>query len=114
MVFKSNPDQEKLALELVKFLMRDEYNLLACKELGQLPTLKSLAADPYFQLPENKPFVEQLQHTIEMEPLAVLDEIANEILKAISLVVIAEELTPEEAVKQAAANAREILKASVK
>jgi len=110
MIFKSNPEQEKLAWELVKYLMRDDKNLEALKALGQLPTLKALESDPFFQLPENKPFVDQLQHTLINEPIPELDQVSNEIQQAILKVALEKSLTPEEAVKQAAEKARSILR----
>lgn len=110
MIFKSKPEQEKLAWELVKFLMRDDKNLEACKTLGQLPTLKSLKNDPYFQLPENKPFVEQLKYTLPNEPFAEVDDVANIIQQVYIETVIEKKISPDEAVEKAAKKAREILK----
>ncbi|WP_105614868.1 extracellular solute-binding protein [Vallitalea okinawensis] len=109
MIFKSNPEQEKIAWEFVKFLMRDEYNLAACKALGQLPTLKSLVNDPYFQRPEAKPFVDQLQNTLPNEPIAELDEVANIIQQVYVETVIEQKISSEEAVNKAAEKAREVL-----
>lgn len=109
MIFKSNPEQEKLAWELVKFLMRDDKNLEACKVLGQLPTLKSLENDPYFQREEVKPFVQQLKHALPNEPLAEVDQVANILQQVYVEVVIEKKISPQEAVEKAAKLAREKL-----
>ncbi len=110
MIFKSNPEKEKAAWEFVKFLMRDDRNLEACKVLGQLPTLKSLESDPYFQSEETKPFVEQLKHAIPNEPFAELDQVANAIQQVYVETVIGKKISAQEAVEEAAKLAREKLK----
>ena len=89
--------------------MRDDYNLQACKYLGQLPTLKVLKNDPFFKLPDSKPFVDQLVNTIPNEPIAEVDDIANIILQTYSKVVIEQSMTPEEAVTQIAEESRKAL-----
>lgn len=109
MIFKTSPEEETISWEFVKFLMRDEYNLEACKYLGQLPTLKSLKGDPYFNLPENKPFVDQLANALPNEPVAELDQVANLILNVYPEVIIEKSLTPDEAVKKIAEESRRII-----
>lgn len=109
MTFKTNPEEEAIAWEFVKFLMRDDYNLQACKYLGQLPTLKILKDDPFFNLPDNKPFVDQLVNTIPNEPIAEVDDIANIILQVYSEVVIEQSITPKEAVAKIAEESRKAL-----
>lgn len=109
MIFKSDKNKEAMAFELVKFLMQDKENLEACKALGQLPTLKSLVSDPYFQTPENKPFLDQLETGIPNEGFAESDEIQNIMLQTYEKVVIKKTLTPEQGVKEAATKARKIL-----
>lgn len=112
MIFKSDKNKEDMAFELVKFLMQDKENLEACKELGQLPTLKSLVSDPYFQTAENKPFLDQLETGIPNEGFAESDEIQNIMLQTYEKVVIKKSLTPEQGVKEAAEKSRKILKAT--
>lgn len=110
MIFKKNPEQDLLSWEMVKFLMREDKNLEACKLLGQLPTLKALEGDPFFQLPENKPFVEAGKNSLINEPFAYIEEITNELQKAYSMAVV-ESLVPiDEALQEAAERSREILK----
>lgn len=109
MIFKSNPEQEKLAWEFVKFMMRDDINLQSLKDLAQLPTLKSLEGDEYFQRPEIKPFVDQLQHTVPNESVAELDDVSNVLLQNYVKTVIKDEMTPEEAVNDAAKQSRDLL-----
>ncbi|WP_041607908.1 extracellular solute-binding protein [Halobacteroides halobius] len=110
MIFRSNPEKERLAWELVKFLMKKDINLKACKALGQLPTLKSLQDVPYFNQPETKPFVEQLKHTLTNEPVAELGDVANILQQMYIKTVIKEKISPEKAVEKAAKKARELLK----
>jgi multiple sugar transport system substrate-binding protein len=112
MIFKSDKNKEAMAFELVKFLMQDKENLEACKALGQLPTLKSLASDAYFQTIENKPFLDQLKTGIPNEGFAESDEIQNIMLQTYEKVVIKKTLTPEQGVKEAAEKSRKILKAT--
>lgn len=109
MIFKSDKNKENMAWELTKFLMQDKENLEACKALGQLPTLKSLVSDPYFQTPDNKPFLDQLKTGIPNEGFADSDGIQNIMLQTYEKVVIKRSLTPEQGVKEAAVKARKIL-----
>lgn len=109
LTFKTTPEEEAITWELIKFLMREDKNLEACKYLGQLPTLKALKDDPFFNLPENKPFVEQLANTIPNEPIAEVDIVANVILGKYTEAVIGGTITAEEAVVQMAEEARKQL-----
>jgi multiple sugar transport system substrate-binding protein len=109
MIFKSNPQRERIAWEFIRFMMEDKINLESLKAMEQLPTLKSLENDPYFQTPENKPFVEQLKHAVPNEPVAELDEVSNILLKQYVRSVIKGEISTEQAVKEAAKEARSVL-----
>jgi len=109
MIFKTTPMEEAISWEFVKFLMRDDYNLEACKDLGQLPTLTALKDDPYFMLPENKPFVDQLSFAVPNEPVAEVDQISNILLQVYSEVVIDQSLSPEDAVEKISEEAKKIL-----
>lgn len=109
LIFKTDENEEMISWEFVKFLMRDDQNLAACKALGQLPTLKALKSDEFFQRPENKPFVDQLEHTIPNESIAEVDQVANIILQVYSEVVIDKSLTPKEAVDKIAKESRALL-----
>jgi multiple sugar transport system substrate-binding protein len=110
MIFKKNPQQDQLSWELIKFLMREDKNLEACKMLGQLPTLKELEDDPFFRLPENKPFVETAKNSLINEPFAYIEEITNELQRAYSLSVVESKVSIDEALKEAAEKSREIIK----
>lgn len=112
MIFKSNPEKEALAWELVKFMMQDDINLEACKALGQLPTLKSLENDPYFQTEENKPFVEQLKNSIPNEAFSESDSVQNIILQTYGNIVVQQNVSIDQGIKDAAVKAREVLKTS--
>jgi len=109
MIFKSDKNKETMGFELVKFLMQDKENLETCKALGQLPTLKTLASDPYFQTAENKPFLDQLKTGLPNEGFAESDGIQNIMLQTYEKVVIKKTLTPEQGVKEAATKSRKIL-----
>ncbi|WP_298837070.1 extracellular solute-binding protein [Clostridium sp.] len=109
MIFKTNKEKETMSWALVKFLMQDKQNLDACKQLGQLPTLKSLVTDPYFQTPDNKPFLDQLKTGIPNEGFAESDGIQNIMLQTYQKVVIKKSLTPEQGVKEAAVKSRKLL-----
>ena len=108
MIFKSNKVKEANAWEFVKFLMRDKENLGVCKSLGQLPTLKSISTDLYFQTPDNKPFLDLLKTGIPNEGFAESDAIQNIVLQTYQKVVITKTLTPEQGVKEAADKSRKI------
>jgi len=110
MIFKTTPEREAASWEFIKTLMEKENNLKALKALGQLPTLKELQGDPWFQTPGNKEFVDQTKYVLPNEPLAAVDDVSNELLKVYNEVVVKGSMTPEEGVQQAAKAAREILK----
>lgn len=109
MIFKGTPEKEKLSWDLVNLLMRDDINLKANIELGQLPTLKTLKNNHYFQSDEARPFVEQLNNAILSEPFANVSDIADIILANYAKVILKNELTPEQAVSESAKSARKLL-----
>lgn len=109
MIFKSKPERERMAWEFIKFMMEDEINLEALKKLEQLPTLKSLVNNEYFKAQDIQPFVKQLDHSIPNEAVAEVDDVSNVLLQNYVKTVIKKEISPEEAVKNAAKEAREIL-----
>ncbi|UDN35134.1 MULTISPECIES: extracellular solute-binding protein [unclassified Proteus (in: enterobacteria)] len=109
MVFKNTSEKENLSWDLINLLMRDDINLKANIELGQLPTLKTLKEHDYFQSDEAKPFVKQLDNALLSEPHAKVTDIAEIFLSNYARVVLKNELTPEQAVNQSAKTAREIL-----
>ena len=110
MIFRSNLKQEKLAWELVKFLMEDENNLKACKELAQLPSLTGIAKDPFFQTAEVLPFVEQLQNALPNEDAPEADEIQNLILQMYAKTVLLDEEKIDKAIKVTADKAIKIFR----
>jgi len=109
MLFKTTPEREAIGWAFIQELMEKENNLKALKALGQLPTLKELMDDPWFQTPGNQEFVEQAKHALMNEPFAALDEVSNELLRVYGEVVIKGTMTPEQGVAEAAKKAREIL-----
>ncbi|SON53225.1 extracellular solute-binding protein [Vibrio tapetis] len=110
MIFKSNSEQEFLSWKFVQLLMDDEINHKANVTLGQLPALTALKERPYYQSAEAKPFVDQLTNTVMSEPFSQSADMANIILQQYSKVVLKHELTPKQAVSEAAEQARNIFK----
>lgn len=112
MIFKSNPQKEAVGWELVKMMMKDDKNLAACKALGQLPTLKSLEKNSYFETVDNKPFVDQLKSSIPNEAFAEADDVQNAVLQSYSDIVIQHKVSIEQGIKDAATKSREKLKSA--
>jgi multiple sugar transport system substrate-binding protein len=110
MIFKTTPDRQNRAWEFVKFLMQDAQALEFDKELGYLPTLKSLQGDPYFADPARKPFVDQLKNSILPEQFATAEDVANQVLGVYQQSVVQGQLSPEQAVTTAAEKGRGVLK----
>lgn len=110
MIFKGSRREEERSWQLIELLMEPEINLSACKTLEQLPTLHVLQDDPFFQQPDVKPFVEQLNNTVINESFASASDVANIILQHYSKVVVKGEMEPEMAVREAGIEARALLK----
>jgi multiple sugar transport system substrate-binding protein len=109
MVLKTTPDRQNAAWEFVKFLMQDDNNLVFLQDLGYLPILTSLLGDPYFQEPARQPFVDILETAVLPQQFAAADDVANQILGIYQKTAVEESLTPEEAVQEAATQARSVL-----
>lgn len=112
MIFKTNANEQNMSWALVKYMMEDSVNLEACKKLGALPTLKSLESDAYFQQPASKPFVDQAKHALPNEGVAELDQVASVIQQLYAQVVISHSLSADQAVAQAASQAKTIMSSS--
>lgn len=110
-MFRSNPQQEALAWEVLKLMYDEEFYLEYCKDLSVLPVLPSVAGDEFFQGPEIRPFVEALEHVVEEESFPAWDEVANIVLSALGKVMVTGEMEPEEALAFAASEARKVLAA---
>lgn len=111
MILRTNPEREQLTWDFIQFLMADENNLLFLQQLGYLPTLTSLKADPYFQEPVRLPFVQMLENAVLPQQFDAADQVANQLLGVYQQTAVEEQLTPEEAVAAAAQQAREALSA---
>ena len=109
MIFKSNPEQEKLAFEFIKFMMEDEINIESLKELSQLPTLKSLTDHEVFKTADTEPFVKQLENVVMNEAVAEVDDVSNILLQQYIKTVIKDEISVKEAVESAVEKARALL-----
>jgi multiple sugar transport system substrate-binding protein len=109
MVLKTTPDRQNAAWEFVKFLMQEDNNLVFLQELGYLPILTSLRDDPYFQEPARQPFVDILETAVLPQQFAAADDVANQILGVYQKTAVEKSLTPDQAVEEAATQARSVL-----
>lgn len=112
MVMKTTPERQQDAWNFIQFLMQDENNLQFLKELGYLPILDSLKSDPYFQEPARKPFVDILQSAVMPEQYEAADKVANSILAVYQEAAVEGSLSPQDAVTQAAQEARDALEST--
>jgi multiple sugar transport system substrate-binding protein len=109
MILKTTPDRQNAAWEFVKYLMQEDNNLIFLQELGYLPILTSLREDPYFQEPARQPFVDILETAVLPQQFATADDVANQILGAYQKTAVEGSITAEEAVQEAAEQARSLL-----
>ncbi|MGR5063533.1 extracellular solute-binding protein [Photobacterium sp. DNB22_13_2] len=110
MVFKNTRQVEERSWQLIELLMEDDFNLEANMALQNLPTLTSLQEHPYFQTPDIKPFVDQLQHVVMNESNASVSEVSSILLNYYSQSVVMNRLTPEEAVIAATEDVKKIMR----
>ncbi|MCE7988560.1 MAG: extracellular solute-binding protein [Caldilinea sp. CFX5] len=111
MILKTTPERQAMTWDFLQFLMEDANNLVFLKDLGYLPTLTSLKADPYFQEPARQPFVQALEHAVLPQQFEAADRAATQVLGVYQTAVVQGELTPEQAVETAAQQAREAIRA---
>jgi multiple sugar transport system substrate-binding protein len=110
MIMKTTPERQQDAWKFIQFLMEDENNLVFLKELGYLPILDSLKADPYFQEAARKPFVDILANAFLPEQYEAADKVANAILGVYQEAAVKGSISAADAVIQAAQKGREALK----
>ena len=111
MILQTTPERQTLTWNFIQFLMQDENNLLFLQELGYLPVLNSLKEDAYFQDPARQPFVQALENAVLPQQFDAADRVALQVQAVYQSAVVQGELTPEQAVEQAAQLAREALAA---
>jgi multiple sugar transport system substrate-binding protein len=111
MILQSTPERQNLAWAFLQFLMEDENNLRFLQELGYLPVLNTLKDDPYFQDPARQPFIQALENAVLPQQYETADQVANQLLGVYQSAVVEEQLTPAQAVEQAAQGAREAIQA---
>jgi multiple sugar transport system substrate-binding protein len=111
MILQSTPERQNLAWAFLQFLMEDENNLRFLQELGYLPVLNTLKDDPYFQDPARQPFIQALESAVLPQQYEAADQVANQLLGVYQTAVVEEQLTPAQAVEQAAQGAREAIQA---
>lgn len=105
-IMQTTPDRQARAWDFLKFLMEDENNRTFITELGYLPTLTSLFADPYFQEPARQPFIDVLANGMLPQQFSTAETVANEVQAVYQQAVVEDSLTPAEAVTEAADRAR--------
>lgn len=108
-ILRSTPEQEALAWEFVQFLMRDENNLEILQELSYLPTLQSLKSHAYFRDPSRQPFIQAVEGAVLPQFSENAGAAARAVLDAYRQSVIENSLTPAEAVRIAAQQARQAI-----
>jgi multiple sugar transport system substrate-binding protein len=109
MILKTSPERQNRAWTFIQFLMQPENNLVFLEELGYLPTITSLKADPYFQDPARQPFVEALATAVLPQQFAAADPVANAVLGVYQQAVVQGQMQPADATKAAAEQARAAL-----
>lgn len=110
MICKTNKERENLAWNFVKFMMDEEENLKACKELKQLPVVQKLQKNNYFKTGANKKYLEAFKNAIEIEPYPSIEEVVKCLQSAYINYAMNKNITPNSAVTNAANKAREIIK----
>jgi multiple sugar transport system substrate-binding protein len=108
-IMKTTPERQARAWGFLQFLMEEENNRQFITELGYLPTLISLRDDPYFQEPARQVFIEVLENGRLPQQFSTAETVANEVQAVYQQAVVEGNLVPEEAVTQAAEQARAAL-----
>lgn len=108
-IMQTTPERQARAWDFLQFLMEEENNRQFITELGYLPTLLTLREDPYFQEPARQVFIEVLENGVLPQQFSTAETVANEVQAVYQQTVVEGELTPEEAVEQAAEQARAAL-----
>jgi len=112
MIMQTTPERQQNAWDFVNFLMQDETNLVFLQELGYLPTLTGLKGDAYFSDPARQPFVDALQNAVLPEQFEAADKVANAVQGVYQQAAVEGSLQPDEAVTQAAEEARTALQST--
>jgi multiple sugar transport system substrate-binding protein len=71
--------------------------------------LTGLRGDPYFQEPARQPFVDILETAVLPQQFATAEDVANQILGVYQKTAVEESISPEQAVQEAATQARSVL-----
>jgi len=108
-IMKTTPERQSRAWSFLQFLMEEENNRQFITELGYLPTLVSLREDPYLQEQARQLCIEVLQNGMLPQQFSTAETVANEVQAVYQQAVVEGKLTPEEAVTQAAEQARAAL-----
>lgn len=110
MILKTTPERQNLTWNFIQFLMQDANNLVFLKELGYLPVITNLKNDPYFKDPARQPFIQALEHAVLPQQFDAADKAAVQIQAVYQTAVVQGQLTPAQAIQQAAQKARDALK----
>jgi multiple sugar transport system substrate-binding protein len=114
MIFKTNTKQQDLAWNFVKYMMDEQENLKACKELNELPVLSKLKKNDYFNKGINKKYMQQLNNAIPIEPYPSIEKVTESLQQTYMDYSVNRTITPQAAIKSAADKSRDIIKNSGK
>jgi multiple sugar transport system substrate-binding protein len=113
-LFKSDPEREKAAWELCKFIASAEFQVDWASTTGYLPISKSAANDPDYtdflkQNPFIKTFSDQMQYAKARPALPAYQKISDQFSKAADLVFY-EKMSAKKALERAAKKSNKFLK----
>lgn len=112
-LFKSNPEQEKAAWELCKFIASPDFQVDWAMATGYLPISKSATADPRYQnflkkIEFVKVFSDQMKFAKARPAIPAYQKVSDEFSKAADLVFY-EKMSAKDALNQAAGKATKYL-----
>jgi len=102
MEFHTTAAQDAISWEFIKFMMQPQYELGLCENQELIPSETAVQQNPFFQTPEFKPFVDQMAHGILPLDVPEADDIQGIICNMISHVVVTKDMTPQQAINDAA------------
>lgn len=111
-IMRTTPERELLAWDFLQYLMTDTVNLQFITELGYLPVVSALKADPYFTDPTRQPFIAILDNAVLPQQFSTADTVASAVQGVIQEAVVEGNLDAAQAVDQAAEAADSALQAA--
>ena len=113
-IMRTTPEREQLAWNFLQYMMTDAINLQFITELGYLPVISALKADPYFADPTRAPFIAILDHAVLPQQFSTAETVASAIQGVIQTAVVEDKMDAAQAVTQAVTAARSALQAAQK